>query len=61
MTLTQREDLPHENTKGPHVTLSRVNLVKNGLGCHPLERQSSLYTDIEIRDHLLPYLTCVDI
>lgn len=42
VTLTQREDLPYENTKGPDVTLSRVDLVKNGLRCHPLERQSGL-------------------
>lgn len=49
MTLTQREDLPHENAKGPHVTLSRVDLVKYGLGSHPLEWQSSLWPNIKIR------------
>lgn len=59
MTLTQREDLPHENTKRPNITLSCVDLVKNSLGCHPLEWQSSLYTGIEITHSLLLYLTGV--
>lgn len=41
--LTQREDLPHENTEGPNIALSGVNLVKYGLRCHPLQRQSRLH------------------
>lgn len=42
MPLTQREDLPHEDTEGPDVTLGGVDLVENGLWCHPLERKSGL-------------------
>lgn len=52
ITLTQREDLPHEDTEGPNVALSRVDFVKNGLGCHPLERQSSLSRCRDTKTHL---------
>lgn len=42
MPLTQRENLPHEDTEGPDVTLGGVDLVENGLWRHPLERKSGL-------------------
>lgn len=42
MLLTQREDLPHEDAEGPDVTLGGVDLVEDGLWCHPFEGQSSL-------------------
>lgn len=70
MTLTQREDLPHENTKGPNITLSRVDLVKNSLRCHPLKRQSSLYKYEDKKsftllshlcEHLTNYTVCGDL
>jgi len=36
MVFTKREDLPHEHSKRPHVTLSSVDLVKYRLWRHPL-------------------------
>ena len=42
MALTQREDLPQQNAVGPHVTLGGEQLVKDGLGRHPLQREPGL-------------------
>lgn len=42
MLLTQRENLPHEDTERPDVTLGGVDFVENGLWRHPLERKSGL-------------------
>lgn len=42
VSLTQREDLPQKNAVRPHVTLGGEHLVKDGLGGHPLERETRL-------------------
>ena len=39
---TQREDLPHQHAEGPHITLCGVDLVKDGLGRHPLQGEPGL-------------------
>lgn len=55
-SLTQREDLPQQYAVGPHVTLGGEHLVKDGLGRHPLERESGL---AEGEDTGLPNLAYV--
>lgn len=42
VSLTQREDLPQQNTERPHVALGGEHLVKDGLWGHPLERETGL-------------------
>lgn len=40
--LTQGENLPQQDPKGPHVTLRGVHLVEDALGGHPLQGQPGL-------------------
>lgn len=42
MSLTQGEDLPQQNAKGPHVTLGGEHLVKDGLWRHPFKGEAGL-------------------
>lgn len=42
VSLTQREDLPQQNTVRPHVALGGEHFVKDGLWGHPLERETGL-------------------
>lgn len=42
VALTQREDLPQQDTIRPHVTLSGKHFVKDGLGRHPLQGEAGL-------------------
>lgn len=40
--LTQREDLPEQNPKGPHIAQGGIEAVEDALWSHPLQRQESL-------------------
>lgn len=40
--LTQCEDFPEQDSKGPHITQGGVEAVEDALWGHPLQRQESL-------------------
>lgn len=40
--LTQCEDLPEQDPKGPHITQGGVKAVEDALWGHPLQRQEGL-------------------
>jgi hypothetical protein len=42
LSFTQREDFPEEDSKRPHITLAGIELIKDALRSHPLQRQTSL-------------------
>lgn len=46
LRITQRENLPQQDSVGPDVTLTAVKVLENALWGHPLNRQEGLENEV---------------